>query len=278
MQRKPRKPTFWSFYGVYSMHCIAFMVFCFAGFYVKFLKGALSVTLILGVYLIFEFSFNQNLEYLLTDKNFHFPKKSFNVIGISILLFIFYFFHEMYKKIPYLEDRDKVDILIIYARSFIASAAIIIIFLAVRMFFISLGVINPNMIQRGLFAILYRMFILIRTVYVNKYWIWLFESCSSITFYDILFRQSKFLTKLYMLGKMVYILALLWDLDANRKSYLKDKIIRHKCTDEGSIASIIRIDLCSDLFCPKCEKPFFELPKISFANGGVELYSLFFCF
>ena len=209
------------------------------------ITGFLLLTLI--VFFAGEYSFHRDLGKSLEDQGS--PSKVFLIEAlafIGVAIFAGAVSTGRVSQIPL--DPTGLGLMTVYCRSLLVSTSIFSLFLAFKIIAVTTGLIRLLTVKRGCFAILHRVLVLLRSLWVTPYWVAYFSDSTTLSMWSVVFGSHSgfLLVRAYVVLKCVYCSQLIWDLDSVRRGF------------HASAGT--------------------EIPKFAFFDGAVSFSAVFCCF
>jgi len=191
---------------------------------------------------------------------------------------------------------NGLDFFTTYAKSLLLTLIFGYLLLFWRLFIISTRISNLLIYKLGLYGMIYRFIIIIRSIYVTNYWIRYFSENQNASFFSVLQSSSTTIASLYLMMKSFFLIILIWDFSSIRNNFITQyrkffseyKTIQcEKCQHDVSIPLPCGHSLCkscmrkyirSSPFCPVCNHNMNQAPLHAMSGGFSSYTSVFCCF
>lgn len=298
----------WNVEGAFARSYSMFGLLVLVLFSLLWLANIYDIFLVLVVtLLVFEIidtRFSRNIQKMLKDPEFSFPFTTFNVILQSMICIFFatimtlvYFDFFNFT----INSMESISVVVAYIKSFTLTMIFLNIYEALKIILAGLRIASTFRIKRGLFGILHRAVLFLRSAFVTYRWLALFSHDPNIKLIPIIISQEFNICKMYLIAKSIFFAELIWDFDIARytfyNSYRKlstpNPIARGKPCIICQVQDVPQAELncghnicleCLDKsmkispFCPNCNEPVIKDAKIAFFDGSISLAAIFCAF
>ena len=283
-----------------TMFGLVVIVYFCSIFMLRHLKITLYLIFIITFFFAQEFYFHKFLVQYTNEAKTILKQKKLLFQSFFNFGFSFYLGETTFQKLPeQLYKPGDTSFLSIYTKNCVYSLILFFVFLAIKQFCTALRIVSIYDIKRGVFGFWYRIIIILRTIYVSKYWLQFFTQKNDPNIIDEIINRKFDLAHFYLGGKALFMALLFWDLDNTRRAmssyitklYHKDKmnfdckyckkqnmptVFLKKC-GHGMCETCAYNKLKAFPFCPECKISPHDGPSFSYPDGYVSFPSIFAC-